>query len=152
MLYKYHHICSNLLDMRNLWPFTVRTNGSSDIKNLQIRIEASNFKSFSQSLEHFVLTVGQNNFDYKIPVLIDFPSFLPTKKIFKTPIFRNCSLQFRQKVVCTRDQVSLPPNICCLTFMQTFKEYSTMANLIMCKLQNNNFLARPCPYIQILSS
>ena len=28
---------------------------------------ASNFKSFSRSLEHFFLTVGQNNFGNKIP-------------------------------------------------------------------------------------
>ena len=31
---------------------------------------ASNFKSFSQSLEHFFLTAGQNNFDNKIPFVI----------------------------------------------------------------------------------
>ena len=30
---------------------------------------ASNFKSFSRSLEHFFLTVGQNNFGSKIPFL-----------------------------------------------------------------------------------
>ena len=31
------------------------------------RPSASNFKSFSRSLEHFFLTVGQNNFGNKIP-------------------------------------------------------------------------------------
>ena len=31
---------------------------------------ASNFKSFSRSLEQFFLTVGQNNFGNKIPYLI----------------------------------------------------------------------------------
>ena len=31
---------------------------------------ASNFKTFSQTLEHFFLTVGQNNFDKKIPFLM----------------------------------------------------------------------------------
>ena len=31
---------------------------------------ASHFKSFSQSVEHFFLTVGQNNFGNKIPLLL----------------------------------------------------------------------------------
>ena len=61
--------CSNLLEMRNLqeqvkkafcylklfWLFIVWTNCSSD------------FKSFSQSLGQFFLTVGKNNFGNKIP-------------------------------------------------------------------------------------
>ena len=47
------------------WPFTVWINCSSDLKNF-----ASNFKSFSPSLEHFFLTVGQNYFGNKIPFLI----------------------------------------------------------------------------------
>ena len=74
--------CSNLLDMRNLqeqvkkafcyqklfWPFTVWINCSSDLKNFaNSRPSASNFKSFSRSLEQFFLTVGQNNFGNKIP-------------------------------------------------------------------------------------
>ena len=49
-------------------PFTVRTNCSSDLKIFEnSRPSASNFKSFSQSLEQFFLTVGQNNFGNKIP-------------------------------------------------------------------------------------
>jgi len=75
--------CSNLLDLRNLkeqvkkafryqklfWPFTVWINCSSDIKNFEnSRLSASNFKSFSRSLEQFFLTVGQNNFCNKIPL------------------------------------------------------------------------------------
>ena len=49
------------------WP-TVRKNCSSDLKNFATsRPSASNFKSFSWSLEHFFLTVGQNNFGNKIP-------------------------------------------------------------------------------------
>ena len=35
------------------------------------RPSASNFKSFSQSLEQFLLTVGQNNFGNKIPLLLN---------------------------------------------------------------------------------
>ena len=82
--------CSNLLDMRNLqeqvkkafcyqklfWPFTVWINCSSDLKNFaNSRPSASNFKSFSRSLEQFFLTVGQNNFGNKIPFFN--PMFLP---------------------------------------------------------------------------
>ena len=79
--------CSNLIDMRNLqeqvkkafcyqklfWPFTVWINCSSDLKNFaNSRPSASNFKSFSGSLEQFFLTVGQNNFGNKIPKFFDF--------------------------------------------------------------------------------
>ena len=43
-----------------------------DLKNfLNFRPSASNFKSFSQSLEQFFLTVSQNNLGNKIPLLID---------------------------------------------------------------------------------
>ena len=34
------------------------------------RLSASNFKSFSRSLEQFFLTVAQNNFGNKIPILL----------------------------------------------------------------------------------
>ena len=36
------------------------------------RPSASNFKSFSRSLEQFFLTVGQNNFGNKIPIFFQF--------------------------------------------------------------------------------
>ena len=50
------------------WPFTVWINYSSDlIIFANSRPSASNFESFSQSLEQFFLTVGQNNFCNKIP-------------------------------------------------------------------------------------
>ena len=76
--------CSNLLDMRNLqeqvkktfcyhklfWPFIVWINCPSDLKHFaNSRPSASNFQSFSWSLEQFYLTVGQNNFGNKIPFL-----------------------------------------------------------------------------------
>ena len=79
--------CYNLSSLKNLqeqvkkafcyqelfWPFTVWINCSSDLKNFENSLpSASNFKSFSQSLEQFFLTVGQNNFGNKIP----FPRFL----------------------------------------------------------------------------
>ena len=51
------------------WPYlTVWINCSCDLKNFaDSRPSALNFKRFSQSLEHFFLTVGQNNFGNKIP-------------------------------------------------------------------------------------
>ena len=50
------------------WPFTVWINCSSDLKIFEnSRPSASNFLSFSRSVEQFFLTVGQNNFGSKIP-------------------------------------------------------------------------------------
>ena len=75
---------SNLLDVRNLqeqvkkafcyqkffWLFTVSINCSSDLKNFDnSRPSASYCKTFSRSQEHFFLTVGQNIFGNKIPLL-----------------------------------------------------------------------------------
>jgi hypothetical protein len=52
------------------WPFTVWINCSNDFKNfVNSRPSASNFKTFSRSLEQFFLTVGQNNFDTQRPAL-----------------------------------------------------------------------------------
>ena len=46
-------------------------NCSSDLKIFaKSRPSASNFKSFSRSLEQFFLTVGLNNFGNKIPFII----------------------------------------------------------------------------------
>ena len=60
---------------KSFWPFTVWINCSGDLKKYSnSRPSASNFKSFSRSLEWLFLTVGQNNFDNKIPFL--FISFL----------------------------------------------------------------------------
>ena len=43
---------------------------SSNLKIfINSRSSASNFKSFSRSIEQFFLTVGQNNFGNKIPFL-----------------------------------------------------------------------------------
>ena len=54
------------------WPFTVWINCSNDLKIFaNSRPSASNFKSFSRSLDQFFLTVGQNNFGNKILFLID---------------------------------------------------------------------------------
>ena len=75
------------------WPFTVWINCSSDLfANSQP--SASNFKSFSRSLEHFFLTVGQNNFGNKIPKLV----FALHKKLF--PMFQSNNLRLIQLIVC----------------------------------------------------
>ena len=78
--------CSNSSYLRNLqeqvkkafcyqklfWPCTVWINCSSDLKIFaNSRPSDSNFKSFSRSVEQFFLTIGQNNFDNKIPLLWD---------------------------------------------------------------------------------
>ena len=48
----------------------IRDSCSSDLKNFANSWpSASNFKSFSRSLEQFFLTVGQNNFSNKIPFI-----------------------------------------------------------------------------------
>ena len=75
---------SNLLDMRNLqeqvekgffyqklfWPFTVWINCSSDLKSFtNSQPSALKLKIFPWSLDQFFLTVGQNNFDNKMPFL-----------------------------------------------------------------------------------
>ena len=64
------------------WPFTVWINCSCNLGNFANSWpSASNFKSFSRSLEQFFLTVGQNNFGNKIPKLarvneiLDNPNF-----------------------------------------------------------------------------
>ena len=101
--------CFNSLDMRNFqeevkkalcyqklfWPFTVWINCSRDLKRFaNSRPSASNFKSFSQSLEHFFLTVGQNNFVNKIPVL------LWTNVIFCFQNFQDMTTQNKNWITC----------------------------------------------------
>ena len=55
------------------WRFTVWINCSDDLKNFaNSQPSPSNFKSFSQSLEQFFLTVDQNNCGTKIPLLIKY--------------------------------------------------------------------------------
>ena len=70
--------CSNLQEQvkkafcyqKLFWPFTVWINCSSDLNFFSnSRPSASNFKSFSRSLEQFFLTIGQNKFRNKIPFL-----------------------------------------------------------------------------------
>ena len=50
--------------------FQCLLNCSTDLKNFaNSQTSASNVKSFSRSLEQFFLTVGQNNFGNKIPLM-----------------------------------------------------------------------------------
>ena len=64
----------NVLDLRNILfqkSNTVRINCSTDLKlYANSQCSASNFNSFSQSLEQFFLTVDQNNFGNKIPYVL----------------------------------------------------------------------------------
>ena len=54
--------------LKLFWPFTVWINCSRDLKkNSNCRIS----KDRSRSLEQFLLTVGQNNFDYRIPIFAE---------------------------------------------------------------------------------
>ena len=58
------HVKKAFCYQKLFWPFTVWINCSSDLKNF-CKFSASNFKSFSWSLEQFFVTVGQNNFGIK---------------------------------------------------------------------------------------
>ena len=58
-------------------------NCSSDLKNFEnSRPSASNFKSFSRSLEQFFLTLGQNNFGNKIPLPFSLCILFQNDKVF----------------------------------------------------------------------
>ena len=71
-------------------------NCPSDLKNLaNSQPLASNFKSFSLSLEQFFLTVGQNNFGNKIPFL----KFLTS--LWKTWVLGCCVKSLRYSRPCT---------------------------------------------------
>jgi hypothetical protein len=64
------------------WPFTVWINCFSDLKHCaNSRPSASNFKTFSRSLEQFFLSEGQNNFGNKIPLLNSNRNLMNTEKI-----------------------------------------------------------------------
>ena len=53
------------------WHFTVWINCSSDLKIFaNSRPSASNYKSFSRSLEFIFFTIGQNNYGNKIPFFL----------------------------------------------------------------------------------
>ena len=81
----------------------------SDLKNFaNSRPTSSNFQSFSQSLEQFFLTVGQNNFGNKIPFFKI--NNLPDKSYFWMTRF-----------------CSLPPHL----------DKSSLANILKTNKQNN---------------
>ena len=89
------------------WPFTVWINCSSDLKKIaNSQPSASNYKSFSQSLEQFFLTVVQYNFGTKIYTI--FPSCQQVKinlnlytywKIRKQYIFWNLNFGQDEKKI-----------------------------------------------------
>ena len=76
--------CSNLLYQRNLQEQVKKHSATKNCSDLSLfkqivlvisktfansQPSALNFKTFSRSLEQFFLTVGQNNFGNKIPLL-----------------------------------------------------------------------------------
>ena len=78
---KKHSVTKNCSDL----PLFEYLNCFSDLKNFaNSRPSASNFKSFSQSLEHFFLTVGQNNFGNKTP----FPTYILHETRFQSWVSR----------------------------------------------------------------
>ena len=90
LYWKYHNFVRNEIRATVILKWT----DFSDLKNFaNSRPSASNFKSFSRSLEKFFLTaVGQNNFGNKIPFLniIDLSS-TSTKWIHKLIYLCGCS-------------------------------------------------------------
>ena len=84
--------CSNLLDLRNLQEQVL-----CDLKFFEnSRPSALNFKKFSWSLEHFFLTVGQNNFGNKIPFLNNVGHiWFPFRKCFFGENYILKKMQFR---------------------------------------------------------
>ena len=79
---KKHSVTKNCYDLSLF-------NCSSDLKNFaNSRPSASNFKSFSQPLDQFFLTAGQNNFGNKIPFLLTLYEY--HQSFLETPNFINC--------------------------------------------------------------
>ena len=75
-------------------------NCSSDLKNFANSwLSASNFKSFSWSVEQFFLTVGQNNFGNKIP---NFTFYLISKHFF-FPSVKQKHTEFNNKQLKKKD-------------------------------------------------
>ena len=109
---------SNINEMRNLqeqafcyqklfWPFTVWINCSSDLKKIPNSWpSASNFNFFSRLLAHFFLTLRQNNFGNKIPLLTR--CYFYNKEKAKQMVFcyQNCSDVLREKNIQSIDSDS----------------------------------------------
>ena len=74
----------------------LKIKSSSDLKNFaNSRPSASNFKSFSRSLEQFFLTVGQNNFGNKISLL--FPLIFRCHLLFPIFFYKSYEVLFSDK-------------------------------------------------------
>ena len=79
-------------------------NCSSDLKMFEnSRPSASNLKSFSRSLEHFFLAVGQNNLGNKIPFL---PLYNLRETAFFHPRIKSLNLTIFRKIMRKK-----PPNL-----------------------------------------
>ena len=62
--------CSTLLDSPGRSQKSILSSKNSLLKEIVLVISASTVIGFSRSLEHFFLTVGENNFGNKIPLSI----------------------------------------------------------------------------------
>ena len=80
---------------------------------------ASNFKSFSRSLEQFFLTVGQNNFGNEIPFLIRILCFYYSTDMNNIATSKKISFQSDRFIQKMDNIVSCPRQELSLTFLQS---------------------------------
>ena len=95
---KKYTVTKNCLTLLTIW-----LNCPSDLKNFaNSRPSALNFKSFSRSLEQFLLTVGPNNFGNKLPFLLMHNSHFEKQNKFKHKrdknFFCNESIKAKKKL------------------------------------------------------
>ena len=144
------------------WP-TVWINFSSDLKIFaNSRPSVSNFKSFSRSLEEFILTVGQNNFGKQMPFLPEMIStyyflnssgiVLTSESIKKNSRWYKTNVTNSSFFVFVLFQVD-PANIEGLTSRLEQKDKEICALKQAAKVNNNNkilgnLLMHPSPYLE----
>ena len=80
---------------------------------------SSNFKSFSQSLEQFFLTVGQNNFGNEIPFLIRIVCFYYSTDMNNVATSKRISFHSDRFIQKMDNIVSCPRQELSLTFLQS---------------------------------
>ena len=121
------------------WPFTVRTNYSSDLKIFaNSRPSASNFKKTSRSLEQFLLTVDQNNLGNKI--------LWPHCVVLASMSLNQIQNFFTSKLSCR-----LPPRISNVSFFLNSRSSATSI-ITKSNLQNySNYIVHKKNYHCLLS-
>ena len=96
-------------------------------------ISASNFKSFSRSLDQFFLTVGQNNFGNKIPV---FKLSLRYLKILNNFDFAD---MFKSEIVNIRAEKKSLMEIR-ISYVEYFVKFALAGNILFRKAIKKEFL------------